>query len=91
MPKAKMRRIQTHLESLAGGKRGLQTLRVLPDLEQTFELTWKDVVGYMSVHAFCTNNLEGHVWSLECRDAQPLKAVHIQHPRLHFTILKFGI
>jgi hypothetical protein len=86
-----MPRIQKQLEGLSGGKRGLASLRVLPDSENTFELTWKDVVGYMSVFSFCTMNLEGQPFTLNCRDEQQPQAVHIENPRVLITILKFGI
>jgi hypothetical protein len=86
-----MPRIQQQLEGLSGGKRGLASLRVLPDLENTFELTWKDVVSYMSVFSFCTVNLEGQPLTLKCRDEQQPQAVHIEDPRVQSTILKFGI
>ncbi len=87
-----MPRIQEHLQALSGGKRGLSSLRVLEDEENTtFELTWKDVVGYMSVFSFCTQNLKGQPFSLLCKDEQPPKAVHIEDPRVPITILKFGI
>jgi hypothetical protein len=55
---AKIPKIVARFEGLLGGKRGLASIRLSEDTENTLELTWKDPVHYQSVFSFCRSNLK---------------------------------
>jgi hypothetical protein len=89
LPQAKMPRIESKLQGLICGKRGLAALRVLPNTDDTLELTWKDCVGYQSVYTWCVANIpHSQHFALELLTGT---AFHIEDPRVPINILELGI
>ncbi len=88
LPKAKMPRIEDKLQGLLGGKRGLAAFRVLPNTEDTLELTWKDNVGYQSIYSWCVAHIPSSQHFVLELLADP--AFHIEDPRVPINILEFG-